>query len=50
MRRDICGHADRDTGSAIYEKVRKSGRKYRWFLLRLIEVRDKVNGIFIDVR
>ena len=50
MRRDICRHSDCDTGSAVYKKVRESGRQYSRLFLGLIEVRDKVNGIFIDVR
>ena len=50
MRRDICCHSDRDTGSPVYKKVREPGRKYGRLLLCLIKVWNKVNGIFVNIR
>ena len=45
MRRNICCHTYRNTGSTIYQKIRKSCRKYCRLLLCLIKVRRKINGI-----
>ena len=48
--RYIRSHADGDTGAAIYQQIRNSGRENRRLFLRTIVVGDKVDGLLIDVR
>ena len=49
MRRNVRCHTYGDTGRTIYQKIRKSCRKYIWLFLRFIEVRWKIYRIFIDI-
>ena len=49
MRRDIGGHADRDTGRTIDQKIGKTGRHNNRLFFRIIKVWNKVDRIFIDV-
>ena len=49
VRRNVGCHTNCNTRRSVYQKVWKSGRQYRRFFLRLIKVRYKINGIFIDV-
>ena len=50
VRRNVCCHADRDTGRAVNQKIWKAGGQYRRLFFGFIKVRDKIHGIFIDVR
>ena len=49
MRWNIGRHTYGDTGSTIYQQVRKTCRKYNRFTFCLIKVRLEINGIFVDV-
>ena len=49
VRRDIGRHADGDAGAAVDENVRKACRYHFRFLAAAIEIRLKVDGLFIDV-
>ena len=49
VRRDVCGHADRNAASAIDQKVRKFGRKNRGLLVGAVEVCLKIDGVLVDV-
>ena len=49
MRRDIGRHTNRNTGRSVYQKIRKSCRKYSRFFLGLIKVRFEINRVFIDI-
>ena len=50
MRRNVCGHTDRNTRSTVYQKVRVSRRQNNRLPLRLIKVWLEIDGIFIDIR
>ena len=50
MRRNIGRHTHSDTGSTIYQKIRKSGREHRRLFLCLVKVRYKIHGIFVNIR
>jgi len=47
--RNAGGHADADAGGAVDEKLRETGRKDFRLLLRLVEVRKHVDGVFFDI-
>ena len=47
--RNIRCHTNGDTGTAIYQNIRVTGRKNRRFFLCLIKVRHEINGIFADI-
>ena len=49
MRRDIRGHADRDSSRAVYEKVRKARRQRHRLHKRLVIVGIKIDRILIDI-
>ncbi|MPN11585.1 hypothetical protein SDC9_158888 [bioreactor metagenome] len=49
MRRNAGGHADSDAGGAVDQQLREAGRKDRRFPLRLVEVRNHIDGILLDV-
>ena len=49
MRRNIGCHTNRNTGSTVYQKVRKTARKDGRLLLCLIKVRYKIYSVFINV-
>ncbi len=49
MRRDVGGHTDGNTVSAVNQQVRIRGRQNRRFTQSFIIVGHKVNGIFINI-
>ena len=50
VRRDVCRHADRDTGRAVYQQVGEAGGQYDRLLALLIEVRLEIDRVFLDIR
>ena len=48
MRRDIGGHADRNTGCTVYKEVRKTCRKDRRLIILIRKVRHEINCILVD--
>ena len=50
MGRDISCHTYRNTGSSVHQKVGETAGKHGRFLLRLIEVGNKINRILADFR
>ena len=49
VRRNACRHADGDAFRAVHEQIRNPRRQHDGFLLRLIEVRDKVHDIPVEI-
>ena len=49
MGRHIGSHADRNTGGSVDKEVRDSGREYGWFGKGIVEVRDKIDGILVEI-
>ena len=49
MGRHIGCHTDSNTGGAIDQHARETGRQYRRFLAVVIEVRHKLDGILVDI-
>ena len=49
VRRDVGRHADADAGGAVDQQLREAGGQHRRFRLRLVEVRNHVDGLFLDV-
>ena len=47
--RHIGCHTDSNTTRTIHEQIWHLRRKYRGFFQGLVKVRDKVNGILVDV-
>ena len=50
VRRHIRRHTYRYTGRSVDQQVRDPGRKDRRLLLRLVKVRNEINGILVDIR
>jgi hypothetical protein len=50
VRRDVRRHADRDAGGAVDEQVRDLRREDQRFFGLLVEVRDELDGVLLDVR
>src|SRR5262245_17926004 len=49
VRRDVGGHADRDARRAVDQEIRNPRGQHDGLLLRLVEVRDEIDGILVDV-
>ena len=49
MGRNVCRHANRDTGRTVDKKVREPGREHARLFSRFIEIRVPVDGVLIDV-
>ena len=49
MGRNVCRHADGDSGRTVDKKVREPGREHARLFSRLVEVRVPIDGVFIDV-
>ena len=49
VRRDIGGHADRDAGAAIDQKVWDRGREDSWLLAGVVVVRNKIDRVVVHV-
>ena len=49
MRRNVRRHTDGNSRGAIHQKIRKAGGQNRRLLLRLIEIRHKVDRILVDI-
>ena len=47
--RNVCCHTNGNSRSSIYQKIRKTGWKYRRFFFCLIKVWYEIYGIFIDI-
>ena len=50
MGRNAGGHTDCNTVRSVHQKVRQTDRQDAGFLLRLIEIRNKIHHIFIQIR
>ncbi len=50
VRRDVGGHADRDTRLPIDEQIRDARGQHGGLVLRLVVVRIEIDGLFLDVR
>ena len=50
VRRHIRRHTDCDAGRAVYEQIRQFRREDGRFLCRFVEVRNKIDRIFVYVR
>ena len=50
VRRDVGRHADRDTRLPIDEQIRDTRGQHRGLVLRLVVVRNEIDGFFVDVR
>ena len=50
VRRDVGGHADRDTGGTVDQQIREARGQYGRFGLGLIVVGDEIDRILIEVR
>ena len=48
--RDVRRHSHGDACGAVHQQVRITGGKHGGLLLGLVEVRDEIYGVFIDVR
>jgi hypothetical protein len=49
VRRDVRRHADGDARGAVDEQVRHLRRQDERLLRRVVEVRDEVDGLAVDV-
>ena len=49
MRRNIGSHAHGDTGSSVHQKIWIFAGKHYRFLFRIIEIRYKINRIFVNI-
>ena len=49
VRRNIGRHTDSDSLGAVDHEIRKTGRKHRRLLLRLVKVRRKIYRVFINI-
>ena len=49
VRRDVRGHADRDAGGAVDQQVRHPRRKHRGLDGGIVEVRDEIDGLLVDI-
>ena len=49
VRWNVGCHTNSDTGSTIYQQIRKTCRKYNRLTFCLIKVRLEINSIFVDV-
>ena len=49
MRRNIGGHADRNTRAAVHQQIRERGWKHGWFQQALVVVRHEVDGRLVHV-
>ena len=49
VRREIGGHAHRDTGAAVDEEVRERRRQDGWLRLRTVIVRNHVDRVLVEV-
>ena len=50
VRRDVGGHAHRDARGAVHQEIRHPRRQHRGLALRLVVVRNEVDGFLVDVR
>ena len=50
MRRNICRHTDRNTGSTVHKKIRITARQNNRLFFRIVKIRNKVHSIFVDIR
>ena len=48
--RDAGCHANSNALAAVHQKVREPRWHHLWFVARTIEVRGKVDGVFVDAR
>ena len=48
MRRDVGGHADRDAGGTVRQKVREIGRQDDGLFVLAVIVRTEVDGVVVD--
>ena len=49
VRRDRGCHTDGDTVRAVDQEIWESGRQYHWFFFFPVEVRDEIDGLFLDI-
>ena len=49
MRQELTGHTDSDTACSVQENRREKARENLRFLLRLIEIRNKIHGVLLDI-
>src|SRR5215471_981782 len=49
VRRNVGGHANRDTAGAIDKKIRNARGEDRGFFFGFVEVRNKIDGFFFNV-
>ena len=50
VRRNVGGHAHGDTGGTVDQQIRNARGENDRLVFALIEVRDKINGLLLDVR
>ena len=49
VRRNVGRHADADAGGAVDQQLREASGQHRRFRLGFVEVRNHVDGLFLDV-
>ena len=49
VRRNVRCHTDRNTRRTVHQKVRKFRREHHRFFFGVIKVRNKVDGVFVEV-
>ena len=49
VRRDVRGHADGDAGRTVDQQVGIGRRQHRRLFGRLVEVRDEVDGLLVEI-